>query len=90
MEVNEFKKLAENCRLKLTDEESEKIKRDLEEVIVYFNKLDSIACDNLEPAYHPIDIPESTRDDEPEEFRNKKGILDNTKTHRFYVIGPEL
>lgn len=90
MDAKEFNKLLETCRLELNESESDKIKKDIEEVITYFNILDSIDCENLEPAYHAVDIPETTRDDSTEEFTDKKAILDNTKTHRFYVIGPEI
>ncbi len=90
MDDKEFKSLLETARISLIETESEKIKKDLEEVISYFDQLDKIDCGNLQPAYHPIEIPGIMRDDVPEEFKEKKELLDNTKTHRLYVIGPEV
>lgn len=90
MREEEFDALLRNARLKLTKNEADKIKKDIETVIENFNKLDNISCDDLEPAYQPVQIPGEFRDDKPIEFKDKKELLDNTKTHRFYVIGPEL
>lgn len=90
MEEKEFRDLLETARIRLTEAESEKIKKDLEEVIIYFNRLDDMECGNVEPAYHPVEIPGIMREDVPEDFKGKKELLDNTKTHRLYVIGPEV
>ncbi len=90
MDDREFKSLLETARIGLTETESETIKNDLEEVINYFNKLDGVECGNVEPAYHPVEIPGIMRKDIPKEFKEKKELLDNTKTHRLYVVGPEV
>ncbi len=90
MHDKEFKSLLETARISLTEAESEEIKKDLEEVIVYFNRLDDIECGNVGPAYHSVEISGMMREDTPEDFKEKKRLLDNTKTHRSYVIGPEV
>ncbi len=90
MDYEEFEKLLKICRIELNSEEKEKIKNEIEEVINdYFNKIDRIEC-NEEPAYHPIDIKGKLREDIPSEFENNKGILENTKTYRGYVISPKV
>ena len=90
MEDSEFKKLLDVCRLKLDEKDEAKIKKDLDEVIKYFDTLDKISCEELQPAYHPIKIDTDLREDDPKDFADKGGLLGNTKTHRFYVIGPDL
>jgi aspartyl/glutamyl-tRNA(Asn/Gln) amidotransferase C subunit len=90
MEDLEFKALLYTCRLKLDEKTELKIKKDIEETIKYFNKLDELNCEDVNPAYHPIEPDSDLREDIPENFSDKKELLENTKTHRFYVIGPEI
>ena len=90
MENIEFERLLEVCRLSLTATEFSSIKKDIDEILTYFNTLESIDTEGVEEAFHPVKIPEKTRDDTPEEFKDSNLILDNTKTYRFYVVGPEL
>ena len=86
----EFDRLLKICRLRLNSKERAKIKAEVDEVIKYFDGLDSIKCDDLKESYHPIPIPGRLRDDDVVEFENVSGILRNTKIYRFYVVGPEV
>ncbi len=90
MENIEFERLLEVCRLSLTEAEFSSIKKDIDEILIYFDTLKSIDTEGIEEAFHPVVIPEKTRDDIPEEFKDTQLILNNTKTYRFYVVGPEL
>lgn len=89
MEEEEFNRLLKICRLKVDDSSKSKLKRDIDEIIGYFNLIDNIDCDE-EPAFHAVDIPGRMRKDEVKEFKNIKGLLKNTKTYRNYVIGPKI
>jgi aspartyl/glutamyl-tRNA(Asn/Gln) amidotransferase C subunit len=90
MEKEEFERLLKICRLSLKDEEKEKLRKQIEEVIEkYFDKIESVNCDEP-PAYHPIEIPGKLREDEPKQFDNIVGLLKNTKTFRGYVISPKV
>ncbi len=90
MENIEFERLLEVCRLSLTATEFSSIKKDIDEILTYFDTLESVDTEGVEEAFHPVTIPEKTREDIPEEFKDTDLILDNTKTYRFYVVGPEL
>ncbi len=89
MEEKEFDRLLKTCRIKLTKEEYDKIKNDIESIISYFNSIDNTQCQE-NPAYHPINIKENLGEDVPKKFDNVEGILKNTRTYRFYIVGPKI
>ncbi len=90
MNEKEFDRLLSICRIKLTEEERKGIKADVEEVIKYFDAIAHIDCDGESEAYHPIRIPPKLREDKVEAFEDADLLLKNTRTHRFYVIGPRI
>ena len=89
MEDKEFDRLLKICRIKLNDKSKEKLKKDINEIIEYFNLIDNLNTDE-EPVFHSIDIKGRMRDDEIKEFKNVKGLLRNTKTYRDYIVGPKI
>ncbi|MGC8478352.1 MAG: Asp-tRNA(Asn)/Glu-tRNA(Gln) amidotransferase subunit GatC [Candidatus Micrarchaeia archaeon] len=89
MDYKEFERLLKVCRIRLSDKDKEGMKKEVDEVLNYFDKIESVKCEE-EPAYQPIDLPEQLRDDIPEPFDDTDAILANTKTYRFYVIGPKI
>ncbi len=90
MEEKEFERLMEVCRLRLSDTEKAAIKEDIEKVIEYFDSIEKVDVGNLKEAYHPIHIEGRLRDDSVASFDNINGLLNNTKTYRFYVVGPNV
>ncbi|MEM3227769.1 MAG: Asp-tRNA(Asn)/Glu-tRNA(Gln) amidotransferase subunit GatC [Candidatus Micrarchaeaceae archaeon] len=89
MDYKEFERLLKVCRLRLGEDEKEKMKKDIDEILSYFNEIDKVKGD-AEPAYQPIDLPEQLREDSVIPFEDVDAILSNTKTYRFYVIGPKI
>lgn len=85
----EFDRLLTVCRIQLSEEERPKIKKDIEEIIEYFNTLDTLDVKETDAAYHPVPIKGKMRNDKLEEFPDINLILSNTKTYRFYVVGPK-
>ncbi len=90
MDNNEFNRLLKVCRIKLEESEYDSIKKDVNEILEYFKVLNELDTSGVLEAYHPIKIPEKTHDDTVFKFNNTEGILKNTKTYRFYVVGPDL
>ncbi len=90
MDEKEFKRLLKICRIRLTDKEHLAIKKDVEEILGYFSTLESIDTEGVKESFHPVIIQEKTAEDIPNEFKEIQAILENTKTYRFYVVGPEL
>ena len=90
MDANEFDRLLKVCRISLSRDEKDRIINDIEEIIKYFNTLNEFETGNTSESYHAIQIPERLRQDKVEAFQNTNGILKNTKTYRFYVVGPKI
>ncbi len=89
MKEKEFERLLSICRIRLSDSEKEQMKKEINEVLAYFDRIERIKCD-LEPAYHPIDLPEQLREDVVIDFDGIDLILKNAKTYRFYIVGPKI
>ncbi len=86
----DFDRLLGICRLELTDDERQRVKSEIEEVIKYFDSLDRIDCSSESEAYQPVPIREKVRGDAVEACQDADLLLKSTKTYRFYVIGPKI
>lgn len=64
-------KLAHLSRLKLTDEEIEKFRSELSEILEYVEQLDKVDTAGLEPTYQITGLKNVTRPDEPVEYQAK-------------------
>jgi aspartyl-tRNA(Asn)/glutamyl-tRNA(Gln) amidotransferase subunit C len=95
IEINKelVKKIAENARLKLTEEELEKFTPQLEEVIVdAFNKLDEIEADE-EASFQPIKQENKLRADKAKKSLTQEEALKNVKEdlrEKGYIKGPKV
>ena len=90
MQDKDFDRLLAICRIRLTDSEKKSVKAEIEDVIKYFDTIEKIDCDSEKEAYHPIPVPEKLREDVVEECEDPGLLLKNTKTYRFYVVGPKV
>lgn len=82
--TEEVQKVAENARISLDDEEVEKFSEEFEEVLDSFESLQEVDTEDVEPAFHPVEVDEETRGDQVEEsisreeaFRNTGNVEDN-------------
>ncbi|MEM0201383.1 MAG: Asp-tRNA(Asn)/Glu-tRNA(Gln) amidotransferase subunit GatC [Candidatus Micrarchaeaceae archaeon] len=90
MDDTEFNRLLKICRIKLNEKEYNSIKKDVNEILDYFKILNELDTSKVSEAFHPIKIPEKLEEDNINDFDNVEGILKNSKTYRFYVVGPDL
>ena len=58
-------RLAKSARLTLTPEETTKYTQQLSVILEAFNELDQVNTEGVEPSYHPIELEDALRDDEP-------------------------
>ena len=84
---SDFDRLLKVCRIRLEKEEREKMEKELDEIIKYFDVLDSVKVEEVNEQRAKV---ESLRKDEVKQFDNIEGLLKNTKTYRFYVVGPKV
>jgi len=61
-------RLAKASRLTLTEEETTKYTQQLSVILEAFNELDQVDTEGVEPSYHPIELEDALRDDEPKKW----------------------
>ena len=83
------KRVADNARLKLNDEELENFTNQLSEILKTFRKLDEVDTKNVKPSFHPIEMKNVIRDDKAEGW--KWDPLANAKhKEERYFKGPKI
>ncbi len=88
-EVIHIERLA---RLRLTDEEREMYRKQLNDVLNYAAKLDEIDTTNVPPMYHVLPVNNVLRDDTPKGNFTQEEALSNAplQDNGFFVIPPIL
>lgn len=76
--AEEVEKVAENSRLNLGEKEVEKFSGEFDEILEMFQKLDEVDTEDVEPAFHPVEVETETRDDEKEECLPLEEVFLNT------------
>ncbi len=71
------KRVAENSKLKLTDEEMEKFTKQLSDVLTTFRKLDEVDTKDVKASFHPQEMKNVFRDDKAVDWKWQP--LANTK-----------
>ena len=61
-------RLAKAARLNLTPEETGRYAQQLSVILDAFKELDQVDTDGVEPSYHPIELEDALREDEPEKW----------------------
>lgn len=90
MEDKEFDRLLKTCRLSLASDEKSQIKREIDEIISYFNTISDVDCDDYPAAYQPVKISPKKRMDIVDPFREPGKLLKNSKIYRFFIVGPKI
>lgn len=61
--------LAKAARLTLSSEEVSKYTQQLSVILEAFKELDQVDTEGIEPSYHPIELEDALRKDEPEKWK---------------------
>jgi aspartyl-tRNA(Asn)/glutamyl-tRNA(Gln) amidotransferase subunit C len=89
VDSEEVKKVAENARIKVTEEEAKDFAQDFENILEMFQTLDEINTEDVEPAFHPVKTESKTRKDQKEQTLEKDQALQNTENGEDgYFKGP--
>ncbi|MCJ7731536.1 Asp-tRNA(Asn)/Glu-tRNA(Gln) amidotransferase subunit GatC [Candidatus Bathyarchaeota archaeon] len=81
--------LAKAARLNLSEEETEKYAQQLSVILDAFKELDEVPTEGVEPSYHPIEIADRLREDEPVKWIWEP--LANVKdAEAGYIRGPKI
>lgn len=74
--------LSRLCRIDCTDEEQEKILRDLQKILKYFEELKQIDTENVAPCNHVLEeIANVLREDEIGPVLDRESFLANAPSH---------
>ena len=89
MDRETIERVARTAHIKLTEDELERYRSDLEEILTYFELLDEAPeCDNY--GVNPIEVADILRDDEPRMDIDPASLLKDMNTYEGYVRGPRL
>ncbi len=89
MKDAEFERLLKISRVRLSDDEKIRIRKDIEEAITWLDKVQGIECSET-PAYQPIYVPTRFRKDVVKKFGNVAGLKDGAELNDDYIRGPKL
>ncbi len=83
--------IAKLARLKISDEERESLKRDLANILSYFETLNELDTSGVEPMKHVIETENVLREDEPTGSIPREQALQNAPaTDGEYFIVPRV
>lgn len=84
------KKIADQSRLHLKDEEIEKLIPQMKEILEAFSQLDKLDTTETKPSFHPVEIKNVTREDKTSESLTQEEALSLTEHKRDgYFEGPK-
>ncbi|MDR0523306.1 MAG: Asp-tRNA(Asn)/Glu-tRNA(Gln) amidotransferase subunit GatC [Candidatus Methanoplasma sp.] len=89
MDLETVARVARAARISLTEEEAERYRRDLTDILDYFKVLDE-APDGSSAGVNPVEVADALRDDEPRVCADAYAMLSGMKTYDGYVRGPRL
>ena len=91
VDVEEVKAVAENARIKVTDEEAEEFTEDFQEILGMFETLDQVDTEDVEPSFHPVETESKTREDKKEATLEREEVFQNTENEEDeYFKGPSV
>lgn len=79
--TEEVIKLGKLSKLSFSEEELESFKKDLNKILEYFEQLNKLNLDDVEPLYNVFDLEERFSKDEVKYEMDKKRFLDNAPEH---------
>lgn len=84
----EIEHIANLARLYLEDKDIEKFKNELDDILVYFKKLQELDTEGVEPTAHAVSISLPKREDKVGESIKREKILDHAPLSKngFFVV----
>lgn len=79
MELEEVERVAFTARLELEEEKKDELEEEMEEILDWFSRIDEVETEDMEPAFHPIDLKNELREDEIEDTLSSEEALENTE-----------
>ncbi len=87
----EVERVSSLASIQLSKEEKEGLEEDMENILDWFSRLDEIETEDLEPAFHPIELKNEMREDEVEETLDEDEVFQNTENEEEgFFKGPSI
>ena len=85
---DDVKNIAKLSKLRLSEEEIEEFTEDMNQILDYVKKLDSLDTSNIEPLYHPLEGVNVFREDKLKESIDTETALKNApkRTEEFFKV----
>jgi aspartyl-tRNA(Asn)/glutamyl-tRNA(Gln) amidotransferase subunit C len=77
LEQNVIDQLAESSKLYLTEDEKKKISAEMENIILFVNKLNELDTSNTKPMYQVVEMKNIFREDSVKNILDRDKILEN-------------
>lgn len=85
----DVEQVADNARLDVGD--IDQMRKEMENVLKIFDSLSKIDTEDVEPAFHPIEVEPEAREDEEEDTLDKEQVFRNTSNEEDgYFKGPSV
>ena len=89
MDKQTVKHISGLARLNLSEEEIEKFSEEISEILKSFEILNKADVSKVEPAFHPIELEGTMREDSPEKCLPVSEALSNVKEkEKTFIKGP--
>lgn len=75
----EVQRVADNARINIDDEEIDSFVDDFEQILGMFSTLEEVDTEDVEPAFHPVEVEPETRADEAEDTLDNEEVFRNTE-----------
>lgn len=78
----QVKHVANLARLAITEEEAEKMAKELDAIITFAETLNELDTENVEPTYHVLDMKNVLREDVAQKGLPREEVLKNAPDHQ--------
>lgn len=78
----QVKHVANLARLAITEEEAEKLTKQLDAIITFAEQLNELDTENVEPTYHVLNMKNVLREDVPQQGLPREEVLKNAPQHQ--------
>ncbi|MFQ5823634.1 MAG: Asp-tRNA(Asn)/Glu-tRNA(Gln) amidotransferase subunit GatC [bacterium] len=75
--IQEVDKIAALAKLEFSSEEKQKLTKQLDQIVVYVEKLNQLDTEDVKPTSHVIDLKNVLREDKVEEWLTQEEALKN-------------
>ncbi|ARM76578.1 Asp-tRNA(Asn) amidotransferase subunit GatC [Acidianus manzaensis] len=85
---NLIKKLQRLALIEIKEDEAKLLKEDLTKILTFFDKINELNLDNVEPLFHPIPSGKLRKDEIITPLNRDEALSNVKRKQNGYIIGP--